>query len=115
MIATSLIGGDWSTVSDMERDFSTSEVYDYHIIVAGYSYEDYSGEAYVLCSKDGILYEVEGSHCSCYVLEDQWKPAEVTVAYLRNRLEKGCFTNGCGIDIAEAVRCFLDCQPSEQV
>ena len=56
------------------------------IIYASYSCDDYShGEAFVLFEKDGVLYEVNGSHCSCHGLEDQWDPEETSVAALRLR------------------------------
>lgn len=44
------------------------------ILAASYTYEDYSGSAYVLFRKDGKLWEVNGGHCSCYGLEGQWVP-----------------------------------------
>jgi len=59
------------------------------IIVASYTYEDYSGDAYVLFRKDGKLFEVHGSHCSCYGLEGQWVPEETTEEAIRHRIEKG--------------------------
>lgn len=60
------------------------------ILVASYTNEDYSGYAYVLLAgDDGKLYEVTGSHCSCYGLEDQWSPEETSTAALRYRLEHG--------------------------
>jgi hypothetical protein len=40
------------------------------VYFAWYSYEDYSGTALVVFEKDGRLYEVNGSHCSCYGLEE---------------------------------------------
>lgn len=51
-----------------------------------YSYEDYSGEAFVLFEKGGKLYEVNGSHCSCYGLEGQWQPEETLIAAIEKRL-----------------------------
>lgn len=59
------------------------------ILLASYSYENYSGDAFVLFRKDGRLYEVNGSHCSCYGLEGQWEPEETTVEALRHRLDAG--------------------------
>lgn len=56
------------------------------IVYGYYSYEDYSGEAFVLYEKDGKLYEVNGSHCSCYGLEDQWQPEETLVEAIEKRL-----------------------------
>lgn len=48
------------------------------VIYADYTYEDYSGNAMVIYEKDGKLYEVNGSHCSCYGLEGQWWPEETS-------------------------------------
>ncbi len=46
------------------------------IVAAHYDIGDYEGEAWVVFIKDGKWYEVHGSHCSCYGLEDQWDPEE---------------------------------------
>ena len=43
----------------------------------------------MLFRKDGKLYEVNGSHCSCYALEGQWEPEETTVEALRHRVING--------------------------
>lgn len=45
-----------------------------NILFAWYDTPPYEGYAYVLFEKDGVLYEVQGSHCSCYGLENQWEP-----------------------------------------
>jgi hypothetical protein len=74
--------------------FQDESVLDYEILLAAYTDEDYTGDAYVLARKDGKLYEVEGGHCSCYGLEDQWKPMEVTIEYLLMRLERGVIMHG---------------------
>ena len=49
---------------------------DYEILHAVYSDEDYSGVAFVVLRSraDGSLWEVNGSHCSCYALENLWDP-----------------------------------------
>ncbi|WP_408953021.1 hypothetical protein [Lysobacter sp. Hz 25] len=59
------------------------------ILLASYAYECYSGNAFVLFRHDGNLYEVNGSHCSCYGLEGQWSPEETTAAALRHRVVHG--------------------------
>ena len=59
------------------------------ILFASYGYANYSGDAWVLFEKDGELYEVNGSHCSCYGLEGQWEPEEVVLEELKHRLLKG--------------------------
>ena len=60
----------------------SSELEGCKILFACYGYEDCDGEAFVLYEYDGKLYEVHGSHCSCYGLEEQWEPEETTVEAL---------------------------------
>lgn len=38
------------------------------------------------------LFEVHGSHCSCFGFEDQWKPEPTSLTYLRS--EKFIFATG---------------------
>lgn len=63
------------------------------ILFGSYSYESYSGDAFVLFrdNRDGKLYEVNGGHCSCYGLEGQWNPEEVVISELHHRLTEGRF------------------------
>lgn len=61
------------------------------VLLASYTYEDYSGDAFVLFRKSDKLYEVNGGHCSCYGLEGQWEPEETNVEALRHRLDNGYF------------------------
>lgn len=84
---------DWeaSGKDGMMSDFciKDGDIQDADIILASYTYEDYSGDAYVLFKRDGKLFEVFGSHCSCYGLEDQWSPEETTKEAIIHRLDKG--------------------------
>lgn len=64
---------------------------DINILFASYGNANYTGDAWVLFEKDGKLYEVNGSHCSCHGLEEQWCPEEVVLAELENRLVNGTF------------------------
>lgn len=59
------------------------------VLLASYGYANYSGDAFVLYQRDGKLYEVNGSHCSCYGLENQWEPEETTYEELLHRYKKG--------------------------
>lgn len=59
------------------------------VLLASYAYEDYSGAAFVLFRRDGVLYEVHGSHCSCYGLEGQWEPEATDAATLLAQIERG--------------------------
>ena len=63
------------------------------VLLASYSYENYSGDAFVLFKRDGKLYEVNGGHCSCYGLEGQWEPEETSIESLRHRLDNGSLGN----------------------
>lgn len=60
-----------------------------NILFASYGQANYSGDAWVLFEQGGKLYEVNGSHCSCFGLEGQWKPEEVVLEELKNRLLEG--------------------------
>lgn len=59
------------------------------ILLAAYGTDNYSGSAFVLFKKDNKLYEVNGGHCSCYGLEDQWSPEETTKDSLLFRMNNG--------------------------
>lgn len=84
----------FSSEVDVSEQFQAPEALDYEILVAAYGSGDYCGAAYVLARKDGLLYEVEGSHCSCYGLEGCWRPGEVSVEYLLQRMSQGSFLSG---------------------
>jgi hypothetical protein len=60
---------------------------DFEVLHAYYEYEDYSGRAFVVLRSrvDGGLWEVNGSHCSCYGLEDQWDLESTTFEALAHR------------------------------
>jgi len=69
------------------------------VLLASYSYEDYSGDAFVLFRKGDKLYEVNGGHCSCHGLEGQWEPEETTVKALLHRIKDGSLgVSGWGDD-----------------
>ena len=96
-MSTKAFFGDWDERADMVRDFApnrygslsgskgTAVPDDADVLIAAYTYENYSGTAFVLFRQNGILYEVNGGHCSCYGLEGQWEPEEVVLAELRKR------------------------------
>ena len=76
-----------------------------NILFASYTYENYSGDAWVLFENNGNLFEVNGSHCSCYGLEQQWDPEPVVLKELENRLLKGTF--GYSRNFIEELKLFL--------
>lgn len=66
-------------VEDIVSNFkgtSAQDLANATVLFASYSYENYSGKAFVLYVKDNKMYEVYGSHCSCNGLEEQWSPEE---------------------------------------
>lgn len=48
--------------------------------------------SFYLFEKEGKLYEVHGSHCSCYGFEEQWEPEETSLEYLKS--DKFYFSKG---------------------
>jgi len=96
--------GDWAEENyqgevgreAMLKDFEIQEdaLVGAEILFAAYTYENYSGDAFVLFAKDGELYEVHSDHCSCYGLEGQWEPKKTMAEAVRLRLE----SKGYGIE-----------------
>src|SRR5688572_23578212 len=78
---------NFTCVDDVIANFNISErdLEGCEIIYAHYDTPEYEGYACVIFIKDGVLYEVNGSHCSCNGLEDQWEPEETTVLALLSR------------------------------
>jgi hypothetical protein len=86
--------GDWNCVEDMLKDFAIdkSVIKGFKILYAWYEYADYSGTAFVLLKKGRKLYEVNGSHCSCYLLEGQWDLEDTNAEALLKRKHYGVDT-----------------------
>lgn len=75
---------------DVLQDFYTPKGWEnINIILASYTYENYSGNAFVLFEQNGKYYEVNGSHCSCRGLEECWSPEETSLEALTSRLVNG--------------------------
>lgn len=81
----------------------------HNILFASYGEDNYSGDAWVLFEENGKLFEVNGSHCSCYGLEGQWEAEEVVLPELENRLTKGTFgqDNYSDNEFANELKTFL--------
>ncbi len=88
--------GEWSNKEGIIGDFdiSSTALRGCKILFASYNSEDYQGTAFVLFERKGKLYEVNGSHCSCYGLgssswgddgNSQWQPEETTIEALISR------------------------------
>jgi hypothetical protein len=72
---------DWADKKVAPENMPTDD----EILLAAYETSGYEGYAFVVYRKDGKLYEVNGSHCSCYGLEGQWNPEETTAEALKMR------------------------------
>jgi hypothetical protein len=77
--------GSFSCAEDVFSQFETDVMEGLTFLYAAYDNENYEGYAHVIYIEDGCLYEVNGSHCSCRGLEDQWSPEETTVTALLSR------------------------------
>ncbi|MCW8945383.1 MAG: hypothetical protein OQL27_11460 [Sedimenticola sp.] len=62
---------------------------EFDILLASYSRDAFSGEAFVLFRQDNALYEVNASHDSGICMDGQWEPEETLLKALEFRLEKG--------------------------
>ncbi len=83
----SLYRGGFKSKEDVIDNFQLGEHQSngIEIIYAEYDNHDYEADAFVLYKKDGKLYEVYGSHCSCFDLENQWEPEIVSIDALKKR------------------------------
>ncbi|MNP96417.1 hypothetical protein D3C85_90000 [compost metagenome] len=100
---------DWATsqLEGFKNDFNISDadLVGVEILLASYVYEDYDGSAFVLFRRDGKLWEVNGSHCSCYGLEECWEPEEATLDSLQRRLDSDSYTlTHCHSELVELIR-----------
>jgi hypothetical protein len=91
----------------MLRDFSIKnieeEVYPYNIAVARYDTPGYYGYADVVMWKIehhgrelGWMFELwyaSGSHCSCYGLEGQWEPMQVSLEQVKAWVDEDDYYN----------------------
>lgn len=79
----------WSSRAEMVKDFLGYDVVEgaegtpkfptsEEILFAQYGSGGYDGSCLVLFEQDGKVFSVEGGHCSCYGLEDQWSPVETS-------------------------------------
>lgn len=67
---------EFETREDVFNAFSVPNDPKYQILYAGYERPDYEGYAKVFGydTEKKKFFDVHGSHCSCYGLEDQWDP-----------------------------------------
>lgn len=70
---------------DVPRDRAKTYPTERQILYASYDTPPYEGDAFVVFERDGKVYEVCASHCSCRGLEGQWTPEETSWAALAIR------------------------------
>ena len=70
-----------------EFEIDDSDLEDVEIIYAQYETGCYEGSCVVLFKKEGKLFLIEASHCSCYGLEDQWDAVEITEKSLKKEID----------------------------
>ena len=75
----------WSNTGLEAKAKILAELEDATVLFAAYEGGGYEGDATVIYQKNGKLFEVYGSHCSCYGLEGQWEPEEGSVKELKTR------------------------------
>ncbi|PLY16627.1 MAG: hypothetical protein C0631_03255 [Sedimenticola sp.] len=86
-----------------------AELQGIEILLASYCRDAFYGEAFVLFSRDGRLYEVNASHDSSDGMTGQWEPEETLIEALRYRLENGrlgSHEDGCNL-FADELRFLL--------
>lgn len=93
--------GTWEDEEDVAQDFQVGISEVQGILLAHYDFSGYEGAAFVLFERDGKLYEVNGSHCSCYGLERQWEPEETSWDALKFRSRDGRYIISFDDDGAE--------------
>jgi len=76
---------DWGSVA---HEFEIDRAEPDEVLFAAYEYENYSGDALVIFREGGETKAVFGSHCSCYGLEDQWKPEPMTAEMLGRMVQE---------------------------
>jgi hypothetical protein len=94
-----MYSGVWESKSDVAQSFYVELPAHIEIVFAHYSghsspdEDDYEMWARVLfadTSQNPVqLYEVYGSHCSCYGLEEQWQPSPVTIQDIVHDMRMG--------------------------
>jgi len=89
----------FGNLEDVIRDFEIdTDLNDRNILFASYATEAYEGSAFVLFKRDKKLYEVNGSHCSCYGLEGQWEPEETSWDALAMRIKVDATLKGSNMN-----------------
>jgi hypothetical protein len=96
---------NFTCIEDVISLFQISDtaIYPHEVVLAWYGNGDYCGSAYVLFVRDGKLWEVHASHCSCNGIEGQWDPYETSLPTLEHFLEKGTYGTYEGEDLYQSI------------
>jgi hypothetical protein len=89
-----IFSGHWDSQESVLKDFDITYDDNVKILFANYERENYEGYAWVLFTDGNDLFEVNGTHCSCFGLENQWHPEFVVLTELANRMVKGMYYLG---------------------
>ena len=82
--------GSFKNKEDVYEDFAVSQAeQDCKILIAWYDQDWYEGVAFVLFERNNQLYEVHGSHCSCFGLEECWSPEKTSIEALEHFMNHG--------------------------
>src|SRR5579872_4317135 len=84
--------GSFNNIEDVVKEFAGTSQQDLDgatVYLAWYGHGDWCGAAEVIYERDGRLYWVSGSHCSCTGLEESWSPVETDWATLKHVYDKG--------------------------
>lgn len=106
--------GDFKDEKDIYQQFvvDKKDQEGVYILLACYACEAYEGSAFVLFMKDDRkLYEVNGSHCSCYGLEGQWEPEETSVKALQYRMDGRWYMYHMEKELNHALNRILNLMP----
>lgn len=101
-------------IEQIKADFSLDDVEHAafltgaNVLFYDYSSWSYDGHATLIYELDSKLYEVHGSHCSCYGLEGQFRPEETTFEALCARDWDSHFScSGAEKDVVDALKALL--------
>ena len=103
---------NWQTKNEVITAFDCPpevEQQPIRVLFASYGSDGFEGKAFVLFECEGKLFEVNGSHCSCFGLEGQFIPHETTIEALRHRLVNGTMGRDdySGNEFANELKQFL--------
>ena len=97
---------------DIVADFDGSLPDGAKVIYSEYEIDGYDGSAVVIFEHENKLYEVTGGHCSCYGLEGQWNPEEMSVeSFLRiykHRIQNEILTGTDSEAIVKRIKAYLN-------